>query len=295
MKFKLLVVASFLALTSCKQPAQTVVLAGDSWASLLCYHKSFDKAFKEAGIHDASPNSSCVATTMTGVRADDWLGNKFHKATRLALLDPSVKVLFFSIGGNDVLNYWNKNMTAAEENVVLDKVAGDIEAIVKDYQAARPDIKIIISGYDFPRFTDDNPIKEYREGYESMGKPTAYELNTAVLRFSERVSKIADQKSVFYIHHYGLMHYYRGNSEHSLAPGQTLSPEMISSPNDVDRYGGDVNLLADTTSMMQVTINGNVLVNDAFHLSRFGYDKMAEHTVFHYLKDWLKPQAQTKK
>lgn len=295
MKVKLLTIASFLALTACKQPENTIVVTGDSWAAFVCQYKSLNNALISAGITNTEQNSTCAATTLVGVRADEWMSNSFHKATRAALLDKSVKALYLSIGGNDVLNYWNKNMTAAEENVVFDKVVRDIDAIVKNYQELRPDIKIIISGYDFPRFVENHPIPEYKEAFEEMGKPTPYELNSAVLRFSDRVSKLADQKSVFYIHHYGLMHYYRGNADVGLAAGRTLSPELISSPDDVNQVGGDVRLQSDSTTMFQVKVEGSAPITDAFHLNRFGYGKLAEHTVQHYLKDWFSPAHPAKK
>jgi lysophospholipase L1-like esterase len=287
MKLKLLTLISFLVLASCKQAAQTVVVVGDSWASYICYYKSLDKALNKVGITDAATNSTCAATTLPGVRAAEWLGNSFHKATLVALQDKSVKVLYLSLGGNDILNLWHKDMTVTQENEVFATVSKNIENVIKVYQQARPDIKIILSGYDYPRFTADHPIKSYREAYEDMGKPSPFELNSGIVRFSEYVSKLADQKSVFYIHHYGLMHYYLGNAEKGLAPMKTLSPDQISAPNAVNQLGGDLNLQTDPSGMFSVKV-GNLSAADAFHLNHFGYDMLAEHTVFHYLKDWLK-------
>ena len=288
MKLKLLAILSFLALTSCKQAAQTVVVAGDSWASFVCLYKSLDTALNKVGVLDTATNATCAATTKIGVHADEWLGTNYHKATLVSLKDKTVKVLYLSLGGNDILANWNKNMTVTQENDLFDKVTKDIDTVVKVYQAARPDIKIILSGYDFPRFTPDHPIKDYRETYEAMGKPSPFELNTAILRFSDKVSKITDQKTFFYIQHYGLMHYYLGNSEMGLAPMKTLSPDLISAPNAVNQFGGDINLQADPGAMFTIKVANQPLVIDAFHLNRYGFDRLADHTVFHYLKDWFK-------
>ncbi len=198
-----------------------------------------------------------------------------------------MKALYLSLGGNDVLNVWNKKMTSAEEQAIFDIVTADMEAAINEYRSLRPDIKILISGYDYPRFTPDHPIKEYVEAYEEMGSPTPFEMNTAVLRFSDRVAKLADQKAVFYIHHYGLMHYYIGNPEMGLEAFKTIAPETISAPQAVTQFGGDPSLQSAKTAMFAIK-NGLQPIADAFHLNRFGYEKLAEHSVQHYLRDWFK-------
>ncbi len=288
MNSKLLFISmSILFLASCKQPAQTIVVAGDSWAAYACVYKSLDKALKKVGVLDAASNSTCAATTRFGIRAENWLNSAHHKATLVALKDKSVKALYLSFGGNDVLNFWNKKMTTPEEQVIFDVVTANMEAAINEYRNVRPDIKILLSGYDYPRFIPDHPIKEYVKAYEAMGSPTPFELNMAVLRFSDRVAKLADQKSVFYIHHYGLMHFYLGNPEMGLEAFKTLSPGSISAPEGMVQYGGDPSLQSAKAAMF--TIQNNLEpIADAFHLNRFGYEKLAEHSVQHYLKDWFK-------
>lgn len=288
MNLKLLFISmSILFLASCKQPAQTIVVAGDSWAAYTCAYKSLDKALNKVGVQDAASNSTCAVTTRFGIRAENWLNSSHHKATLAALKDKSVKAIYLSLGGNDILNFWNKKMTMPQEQAIFDVVTANMEAAINEYRTARSDVKILISGYDYPRFISDHPIKEYVEAYEAMGSPNPYELNTAVLKFSERVAKLADQKSVFYIHHYGLMHFHLGNPEMGLEAFKTLPPELISAPDGMVQYGGDPNLQSAKAAMF--TIKNNLEpIADAFHLNRFGYEKLAEHSVQHYLKDWFK-------
>lgn len=292
MKLRLLIVmGSIFLLGACKQNVQTVVVAGDSWASLMCGFKSFDRSFRKAGMPTAMANSTCLATTQTGMRAENWLDSTPDKATRIALMDASVKVLYLSLGGNDVLNKWHKDLSREQEQELFDEVVSRIGAIVTTYRMARPDIKILVSGYDYPRFIDNHPISAYRKAYEEMRKPTPEQLNLAILRFSEAVSRIADQKQVFYIHHYGLMHYHYGNSEAGLEPFKTMPPSLISSPDQINRAGGAINLMSDVKAMAKV---GDVNpVVDAFHLGKGGYDRLVEHSILHYLKDWLKEPSTT--
>tara|TARA_B110001454_G_C12723312_1_gene436636 strand:- start:50812 stop:51666 length:855 start_codon:yes stop_codon:yes gene_type:complete len=273
-------------LSSCDQENKTVIVAGDSWAQFVCVYKSLDTALKKQNINNAKTNSTCPATTRIGMHADNWLSSNYDKATELALLDPTVKVLYLSIGGNDVLSSWNKNLTPQEEDVIFNKIVSDVNKIIEKYAKQRPDVKILLSGYDFPRFTEDNAIEEYKNMYFQMGQPKALEINSAIVKFSNMMADAIKTPNVFYIQHYGLMHYYFGNSGSGLAAGVTSSPDLISSPSNIKQIGGDKNLLTDAKAMMTIDSSG-VVLGDAFHLSKTGYSYLADHTVFHYLKNWL--------
>ncbi|MEZ0393145.1 MAG: SGNH/GDSL hydrolase family protein [Pseudobdellovibrionaceae bacterium] len=274
-------------LTSCKESAKVVLLVGDSWASFVCAHKSLNQALHKAGILDAEANQECATTTKLGGEAQNWLDEKFHQAARLRLKDKSVKAVYLSLGGNDFLSHWNRKMTLEEEQILFSQITDDTEAVLKVYRKQRPDLKILISAYDYPRFTENHPVENYRKTYENMGKPSPFELNSAILRFSERMSELADGKNVFYIQHYGLMHFYDGYEETNLAPQTTLSPDLISPPENINQSGGDPHLPSDPQSLLHLG-GGEHAVVDAFHLSQAGYDRLAEHAVLHYLKSWLK-------
>jgi lysophospholipase L1-like esterase len=282
MKNILIISFLFIGILGCKQESKTVALVGDSWGFFMCSDGSFSSAFKNLGLVNATPNSTCAVTTKIGMRAETWAGSTAEKATRLAIADASVQVIYLSLGGNDFLNHWKKSLTDSEEQAVFEEIKTNLQAVLQNLQAARPDVKILISGYDFPRFFANHPIQEYRVAYEQMESPTPQELNKAILRFSERVSELANEKSVFYIQHYGLMHYYLGNSEHGLAPFTTLNPAQISASDEPNHSGGNSDLQSDANAMLQIAS-----VPDAFHLNSFGYEKIAEHAVSIYIKSWL--------
>ena len=284
MTLKILSLVTLLsfALTSCKEASRTVAVAGDSWSVFVCNYKSLDKAFAAAGVQDAATHATCALTTDFGMRAERWLASSYHERTLKTLKDKSVKVLYLSLGGNDILNYWRKDLTAAQEREVFDTLKSILNEIIHVYQKVRPDVKILISGYDFPRFTPNHPISAYKRAYENMGSPTAQEINSMMIRFSESMQDLADQKSVFYIQHHGLMQYYLGNKEEGLQAFTTLSPDLISSEDQPARAGGDINLLSDKEAMQKI---GPAI--DAFHLSKFGYEKIGDHVVSIYLKKWL--------
>jgi hypothetical protein len=260
-----------------------VVIAGDSWAAFLCVNKSMDRALTNAGMSNTSVHPTCLTTVENGVRADNFFKSHAYTTTMVAIADPSVKVLYLSLGGNDLMSYWKTSMTPAEEQALFDSSREYLTQIIQAYRNARPDIKILVSGYDYPRFTANHPIPYYREVYAEMGSPTPLEVNQSLQRFSRELSKVADMKNVFYIQHMGLTHYYVGNESAGLAPFTTLAPDLISSPEDPNRTGGDPSLQSDAEAMLHIK---DILV-DAFHLNKSGFDKIAEHSVNLYLKNWL--------
>lgn len=277
------------SLTACKKPSQTVVVAGDSWAFFVCAEKGLQDALTKNGFTDTKVNDTCLVTTRVGSRADRWLGTDHHKATVAALLDESVKVLYLSLGGNDSLSKWNRTFSDEELDAVGNEVQSDLRKVVNVYQTLRPDIKILIAGYDFPRFTPNHPIKNYNEMYEDMGRPSPLEINTMLIKFSEKMAQISDQKSIFYMHNIGLMHYYYGISEVGVSPFSTTAPEFISAPNAPLSFGGLPDYMSDPSSMRNI----EGIIVDAFHLTSFGYSKIAEHAVSLYIGKWLqKPNTQ---
>lgn len=277
---------SLLLLNSCKKYEKTVLVSGDSWATFVCIYKSLNKSLEKQGVSNAGANVDCPLTTRTGVRADEWLSSKYHDATLASLKDRSVKVLYLSLGGNDFLNYWNKNMSGAEETALFDAITQNVVNTIQSYREARPDIKILVSGYDFPHFSVDHPIKVYRDAFEDMGQPTPVELNSAILRFSKRVSNVVSLPGTFFIQHYGLMHYYFGNPSQGLSPRTTLLPEQISAADNINQYGGAIEFQTDTEALLN-TQNMGINVFDAFHLSKKGYEYLGDHVVTVYLKHWL--------
>ena len=288
--FFLIALTTFL--TSCKWNQQTVLVAGDSWALFTCVHKSLDQALSKAGIKNAKTNATCPATSDAGARAESWKQSTYHQNVLRALKDPTVKVLYFSLGGNDVINYWNKNLSDSQTEQVILRTRNYISEILTLYHNERPDIKILVSGYDFPRFTADHPILAYRRMYEDMGLPTPLELNRALVKLSESFNALNELNQTRYIHHLGVSHYHFGNKEMGLLPKSTRTPSEISKPGQVtNTWGGDLRYQADVKAMQVYTDGDYIGVVDAFHLSKEGYLYLAEHSVEQYLKNWLSGSA----
>ncbi len=274
-------------LSSCKTDQKTVLVIGDSWAFLTCLHGSLELAFKKAGLTDSVVNSSCKLTSVVGAHASDWLSSSQHDLTLIALKDPSVKVVYLSLGGNDVINLWNKNMSPQQLDALVAQLKAKITEIINVYRAVRPDVKFLVSGYDYPRFTPNHPIPDYAEAFESMGSPIPAEINRALVVLSEQFLSLSELPNTAFVHHLGLMHYHFGHFEAGVLPKTTKIPSQISKPGErLNTHGGITGLSSDAPAMESLI--GENIVFDAFHLSKQGYHFMAEHTVEQYLKNLLK-------
>lgn len=275
-----------VCLTSCKNNQKTVLVVGDSWAFLSCLYKSLDQALVKAEVTDAGVNKDCALTSIVGAEVSDWLTTSQHEQTLRALKDPSVKVVYISLGGNDMINTWNKNMTPQQLNSLVLDLKTNLNNILEIYRAARPDVRFLVSGYDYTRFTYNHPIPDYAEAFEEMGFPQPSEINRAMIILSEKFLSLSESPNTAFLHHLGLMHYHFGHLEAGLQPKTTKPPALISKPGEtLNTYGGVSGLSTDAAAM-ETVLGGQIV--DAFHLSKLGYLLVAEHTVEQYLKEWLR-------
>ena len=194
-----------------------------------------------------------------------------------------IKVIYLSLGGNDLIRWWKKDMGPEAELALFLDVKDKIERIIDDFHKINPDVKILLSGYDYAHFVDNHPIPGYRRAFERMGSPDPLTLHQAFFRFSELLVEKLKKPNVSYIHHFGLMHYYYGVPEKGLPPGVTAPPEEISPKWDPNLVGGIVD--ARTSPRILIDLGKSY---DAFHFKRAGFQKIFEHAIDMYIKDWLK-------
>ncbi len=251
-----------------------IILAGDSWAAFPCSFDSMEKVLKY--VNSRLKNDwRCQQTSRLGMRADEWLGTKEDlELTDIIIHDKRIKFIYLSLGGNDVLDGWNVNMNSSEEDKLLVRISSDLKRITDKYLALRPDLKIIISGYDYPHFKLNHAIPVYRKIYNRMGRPTPAQLNKALAGFSAYLSSLMDRKQTFYIHHLGLMQYYDGIPPSIMAPGSTLPPAHISPFDRPELVGGNVFVSTSESSMM-VWLK---MFADAFHPTEKNYFYIMLHS-----------------
>jgi hypothetical protein len=251
-----------------------ILIVGDSWGTFPCLYNSIGKMIRDVKASFIEDNR-CLRTTKLGIEAREWIGSKPDKRVIKFLKNtPRIKYLYLSLGGNDLMGRWNKNFTQEEELKLFSDTFKVIRKIMNNYLVIRPDIKIILSGYDFPHFKQNHKIPLYRTIYERMGSPSNLRINSSLVEFSQFMVPIANNKNIFYIHHLGLAQYYDGISEYNYPARQTLSPHQISPRHDPGVVGGDIRFPSSEKSM----INWLFLVRDAFHLNTRMYRNVMHHT-----------------
>jgi hypothetical protein len=251
-----------------------ILIVGDSWGSFPCLYNSIGKMIRDVDAKIVEDNR-CLRTTKLGVEASDWIGSKQdQRVIKFLKNTPRIKYMYLTLGGNDLMGNWNKDFTPEQELKLFQDTFVTVQKIINNYLKVRPDLKIILSGYDFPHFKPNHKIGLYKTIYERMGSPSDLRINRALVGFTQFMAPIANQKNIFYVHHLGLAHYYDGISEYNYPARQTLSPAQISPWNDSRAIGGDINFPSSEDSL----INWLFLVRDAFHLNTRMYKNVMLHT-----------------
>jgi hypothetical protein len=256
-----------------------ILIVGDSWATFPCLYNSMGKMIDDVNAKITEDNR-CLRTTKLGVEAAQWIGSKQDlRVIRFLKNTPRIKYLYLSLGGNDLMGNWNKSFTPEQELKLFADTFNTVQKIMNNYLSIRPDIKIVLSGYDFPNFKPNHKIGLYKKIYEKMGSPTELRINRALVGFTQFMVPIANKKNTFYVHHLGLSQYYDGVPEKNLPARATLSPDEISPWNDPSIVGGNINFQSSDKSM----INWLFLVRDAFHLNTRMYKNLMIHTYYNSL------------
>ncbi len=259
-----------------------VIISGDSWSTLPCFFGSVQSAFSnrrlEVDIH------GCLKTSHIGARADNFKSYSAYGETLKHLrVNPNAKVVYLSLGGNDMFKFWRKDMSAKEEDDLFVYIRSYIKAFVDDIHRVRPDVWVLVSGYDNGYLYAQNPFSAYREIYEHMGRPTATEVNTGFLRFAKSLMALRGDHTE-YQHHIGLMHYYYGAPEANIPAFKTLVPNLISSLDDPARAGGVTSARNNKLAMAHIFS----YFFDPHHLRPQGFMRLFEHAIDIYIGGWLK-------
>jgi hypothetical protein len=270
-----------------------ILIAGDSWAFFSCIYNSMGKMIKDKKA-PLSEDNRCWRTSRTGMTAAEWPASNAHKRViRYLKTSPRIKYLYLSLGGNDMMHNWNQDFTAEQELDLFVKTTDALQKTMDTYLAIRPDLKIILAGYDFPNFTFKFTFPLYRNLYHSMHRPSPHVVNSALVRFTQYMSQLNNGKNIFYVHSIGLAQYYYGVPEKGLKPGETTPPEEISPMDNPGAVGGITNLQNSRRSM----IDWLFILRDAFHLNTRMYRRVMHHAydnlIVHLLRqDQLENESQ---
>lgn len=250
-----------------------ILIAGDSWAFFTCVYNSMGKMIRDKKAPLVEDNR-CWRTSRTGLTAAEWTASRSHQRTlRFIQNTPRIKYLYLSLGGNDLMRNWNQDFTPGQELQLLETTTKTLKNIMDSYLAVRPDLTIILAGYDYPNFTFKFTLPLYRKIHKRMHEPQPERMNKLLVDFTQHVTKLVNGKNIFFIHSIGLSHYYNGVPEKGFAAKLTAPPEEISPMDDPGCVGGNVCLQTSKKSM----INWLFILRDAFHLNTRMYRKVMHH------------------
>lgn len=251
-----------------------VLIVGDSWAQQQYSDLVHDAVFDVNGYPDIEVlrNADSDAVAIDGTTAADWVQpSELQKIINALNNNPTVDTVQLTLGGNDFLNQWHKDMTMMEEDAIKTQIVADLQTIVDAILAVDLGIEVVLSFYDYPNFVEtiNDPWETICEGIASdMHYPTPTELNVTAVAFGDAFATIADgSRKVFYVSHWGRMQNAYG------WPNQGINPGDIQLPGDVSR-----------TSPLEAMRLHLGFVNDCFHLSPEGYDVLVQGLYDGYFK-----------
>jgi hypothetical protein len=280
-----------------------VLLAGDSWAQYMWDDGSHNDLFDRFGQADKRAMSLSLSSdpgpgylgseyAVSGSEARHWVDTANYPWIRnmVAALEanPTIDLVVLSIGGNDILagksgGGWYKDMDLDQpgsEAALFDRLENDTFTIVNAALAVRPDIKVILSSYDYPNFNVGFwcfayacPKRADLSRDPTNDLITDQELNQLMVEVeTRRIAWANAHDRVEFDHAVGLMHYWYGDGVSApLAlpyPGQ-LPPFYLPFP------GGNVN----RPTLRANFRRPNGLDADPIHLNFAGYQfKIAGET-----------------
>jgi hypothetical protein len=285
-----LTLIAFLSITlvarpQCSETNQNkVLLVGDSWAFFMGVDQTINDVFERWG-HSNYRYYTNLTLAENGAETDDFLEADKQAEIQARLdADPNISVVHLSIGGNDVLGDWHVDFTQAQTDSLKSAVYDRLDQVIQFIKDARPGIRILWSGYNYPNFQEvieDLPsflqsTHPFYSTWSGMGFPTFEQLNTILNEFSDEMELYAlNDPQVDFVNATGLMQYtYGQDSPLGVAPGGSYPAGTVDLP-----LG-----LVDYPSPKGSMRNYGIFL-DCFHLSAGGYrDLIGYHTQKFYHK-----------
>jgi lysophospholipase L1-like esterase len=269
----------FGILSGCKNTPTNarIMLIGDSWAQLMCIDGSFSDALSELGFQYTDIN--CDTTTRVGTTAEYWTNSGRLKIIETSMsLSKNLETIYISLGGNDIIGYWNKNMTTDEENKNAAIVQSQLLQLIDFIQSKKPNVQIVLSSYDylnFQYFMAHQQVPGYVDIYNRMGQPTDQELNLANGRFEQIKVEITKlRKNVKYVNNNGLLQYFYGQSQFGVPAQSTQLPGQA--PEFTPFLGGRPDLPGPSDAFLAVPL---INFTDPYHLNAGAYKVIAHHIL----------------
>ncbi len=287
-----------------------ILYVGDSWTYYPWVLQS-PPALREAlaqpeyGLEDYEENGDLALATTA---AEAW-NTSDYKGLITAKLEeyPTLDIIHLSLGGNDLNSRWELGDDAETTQELLEDILSDIRGVVKHCLRIRPNVRVVIVGYDYINITEGFSYNSNWQvtGYD-RGIEEAYALYSAplplgnleqVLAIQEAVNALfialeagklelaLDMDRVRYVHSFGLMQHYYGLGTVNI-PHDRIPPETVPLPQGItEGYANFPNGYTDRYSP-KVAMAGQGVI-DPLHLNADGYRILMRNAVEQAYVDWL--------
>lgn len=260
-----------------------LMVIGDSWAQFLTSNHTFDHLLSEYGYPDYYAGS----TALVGTTARQWARPSSLRVITGILRDrPETEIIVLTIGGNDLLESWDREMAPEAVAREFDRIAGHVRELVRALTDVRESVRVVILGYDYANLNESlegTGSEINRRYYRRLREPSALEVNQALIHLSRRIKGVADEtERVEYVNNLGLMQFVYGYERYGVAPNSVPFPG-----NHAENYepfaAGRPDLSSPPEAMFQ-----KVGFVDSIHLSAESYYYIGQNAMLRYIDPWLK-------
>jgi hypothetical protein len=217
----------------CNEPPSTkVLLVGDSWAWFMNTNSTINTVFDTWGFSNYTYVTSALIAE-NGAETDDFMkADKQAEILDQLTINPSIKVVHLSIGGNDFLGDWNRNFTQGQTDSLTNNVFVRLDSVIRFIKSCRPDVKIFWAGYVYPNFGEvindffAPSSHPFYGTWHDMGDPDFIEINSLLNEISVKFDSIyANDPRIEFVPCTGLMQYLYGQpTQMSVPPSGTYAP-----------------------------------------------------------------------
>jgi hypothetical protein len=288
-----------------------VLLAGDSWAQYMWDDGSHNDIFDKFGqgdkraislslSEDPGPGYTGPEYAISGSKARHWVDTYIYpwiqNVVNALQANPSIDTVVLSIGGNDALagkpdGGWYKDMdldVPGSEAAFYQRLQNDTFTIIDAFLAVRPDLRVMLSSYDYPNFNvgfwcfiSACPMRRNLSRDPTNDLITDAEINAMLVQIEQlRVAWANSDDRILYDHSLGLMHYYYGDGT---SPPFAL-PHPGQTPPDYAPFPGGNPLLPSLRSAFRWP---NGIDADPIHLDYEGYQyKITNQTQARFFQEF---------
>jgi hypothetical protein len=288
--FTLLILMSGNVQSQCTETdVERVMLIGDSWAAMMNTDNTINSVLDRWG-HSGYTYYTNAILAENGTKTTDFLqANRLNEIQTQLLARPSIDFIHLSIGGNDVLNQWNKSWSQAKTDSLLDSVYSRIVQIIDFIKVVRPGVRVLWSGYAYPNFGEIigemgafGSTHPFYGTWNGMGQPNFVELNGVLNYYSTTMETLAaNDPQVEFVKATGLMQYVYGQSANlSVPPGGNYAALTAPMPLGFPNYPSPKNAM-----------RNYVIFRDCFHLAPDAFFAFVSyHTQKYYHKAMMGDQ-----